>query len=314
MHDAVGLPQSLVGGSDGQGASGFAIESLDHGDYRLAFPASEQGEEVVVKDKKRNHVAETDTSRRQLLGLVAGAAALAPVLGAGEALAESPPPPAKGKAPPAPAKSAALAVRPYELPPLPYAKNALDGYLSAEILEIHHDKHHAGYVKGLNDAMAGLESARKKGDFSQIKALERAVAFHGSGHVLHTLYWNSMSPKGGGNPTGDLKQAIETSFGSVDAFRKQFAAATKAAEASSWGVLAWEPLGNRLITLAVEDHQNMGFQGSVPLLVCDVWEHAYYLRYKNDRGTYVDKFFDVANWDFAARRLAEARASTLTFG
>jgi Fe-Mn family superoxide dismutase len=201
--------------------------------------------------------------------------------------------------------------REYTLAPLPYAKNALDGYLSAEILELHHGKHHAGYVKGLNDALASLQAARGKGDFANIKALERAVAFHGSGHVLHTLYWNSMSPKGGGAPTGELKQAIEASFGSVDAFRKQFAAATKAAEASSWGVLAWEPLGNRLITLAVEDHQNMTVQGAVPLMVCDVWEHAYYLRYKADRGTYVDKFFDVVNWSYAADRLQAARQANL---
>lgn len=266
-----------------------------------------------MNEKKPHHVAETDPSRRQLLGLVAGAAALAPILAAGDALAQ-PPPPAKSNAAPPPAKPSGSEPKPYVLPPLPYAKNALDGYLSAEILEIHHDKHHAGYVKGLNDAMASMEAARKKGDFSQIKSLERALAFHGSGHVLHTLYWNSMSPKGGGNPTGDLKQAIETSFGSVDAFRKQFAAATKAAEASSWGALAWEPLGNRLIVLALEDHQNMGFQGSIPLMVCDVWEHAYYLRYKNDRGSYVDKFFDVVNWDFAAKRLKEARATPISFG
>ena len=107
------------------------------------------------------------------------------------------------------------------------------------------------------------------------------------------------------------QQAIVASFGSVDACRRQLAAAAKQAEASAWGVLAWEPLGNRLITLAVEDHQNMGFQGSVPLLVVDVWEHAYYLRYKNDRGTYVDRFFEVVNWKYAADRLEAARRATL---
>lgn len=261
---------------------------------------------------------ETIETRRQFLGLVAGAAAAAPLLAAGDAFAQKPPP-AKGAGSTGAKTGAAAAEgnvtpREYVLPPLPYAKNALDGYLSAEILELHHDKHHAGYVKGLNEALASMADARKKGDFAQIKSLERALAFHGSGHVLHTLYWNSMSPKGGGTPGGELAQAINASFGSFDAFRKQFAAATKAAEASSWGVLAWEPLGNRLLTLAVEDHQNMTVQGAVPLLVCDVWEHAYYLRYKNDRGTYVDKFFDVANWNFAAKRLQEARASQMTFG
>lgn len=259
---------------------------------------------------------QAEPTRRQMLGLVAGAALAAPLLGATEAFAAKPPPPKSGDKKAAAggtgtATAGAVKVREYVLPPLPYAKNALDGYLSAEILELHHDKHHAGYVKGLNDALAGLEQARSKGDFANIKPLERALAFHGSGHILHSLYWNSMSPNGGGAPTGDLKQAIDASFGSVDAFRKQFAAATKAAEASSWGVLAWEPLGNRLLTLAVEDHQNMTVQGAVPLLVCDVWEHAYYLRYKNDRGTYVDKFWDVVNWNYAAQRLQAARQAPL---
>ena len=201
-----------------------------------------------------------------------------------------------------------MSVKEYSLAPLPYAHNALDGYLSAEILELHHGKHHAGYVAGLNKALADLAEARSSGNFGAVKPLSRAVAFHGSGHVLHTFYWNSMSPNGGGEPGGDLKAALEASFGSVDAFRKHFAEATKNAEASGWGVLAWEPLGDRLVVLAAEVHQQMGVQGAVPLLVCDVWEHAYYLRYQNRRPEYVDKFFDVVNWGFAAERLAKARA------
>lgn len=260
---------------------------------------------------------EEGVGRRKVLGWMAGAALAAPLLTANEALAASkskaPAPAGKGKAAAAPAaKAAAAGINPgeYTLPPLPYAKNALDGYLSAEILELHHDVHHAGYVRGLNSALASMEEARKKSDFSQVKAHERALAFHGSGHVLHSLYWNSMSPNGGGEPKGALKSAIETSFGSVDGFRKQFAAATKAAEASAWGVLAYEPLGQRLVILASESHQNMAFQGSQPLIVCDVWEHAYYLRYKSDRGTYVDRFFDVINWDYASKRLSEITGSS----
>lgn len=193
------------------------------------------------------------------------------------------------------------------LPPLPYAKDALDGYLSAEILELHHDKHHAGYVKGLNDALAGLAEARTKSDFGRIKDLTRAVAFHGSGHVLHTLYWDSMSPKGGGEPGADLAKELERSFGSVDAFRKQFAAAAKNAEASGWGILAYDPMLARCVVLAAESHQQMALVGAIPLLVCDVWEHAYYLRYQNKRADYVDGFWTVANWEFAGRRLATAR-------
>ncbi|MCA8968293.1 MAG: superoxide dismutase [Planctomycetes bacterium] len=196
----------------------------------------------------------------------------------------------------------------YTLPDLPYSKDALDSYLSSEILELHHDKHHAGYVSGANAALEALAEARSKGDFKAVKAHSRALAFHGSGHVLHTLYWNSMSPNGGGDPTGELKTELEKSFGSIDGFRGHFKAATAQAEASGWGILAYEPLADRCVVLAAEVHQQMGVQGSIPLLVCDVWEHAYYLRYQNRRPDYVNGFFDVIHWDYAAKRLAAAKA------
>ncbi len=257
---------------------------------------------------------EPGVDRRRILGLMAGAAIAAPLLAAGDALAAAPAPaPGKDKSapPPAPVGTGAAAKKmspgEYTLPPLPYPKNALDGYLSAEILEIHHDVHHAGYVRGLNKTLADMADSRKKSDFAEVKAQERSLAFNGSGHILHSLYWNSMSPNGGGEPKGALKTALEASFGSVDAFRKQFAAATKAAEASAWGVLAYEPLGDRLVIIAPESHQNMGFQGSQPLLCCDVWEHAYYLRYKANRAQYVDRFFDVINWEYANQRLQAVR-------
>lgn len=227
--------------------------------------------------------------RRAAMGLMAGAAVTLAASGAGARSI-------------APVATPVAAPGEYTLPPLPYAANALDGYLSAEILELHHGKHHAGYVKGLNDTLAAMADARKKSDFAAIKHLERQLAFNGSGHALHTLYWNSMSPKGGGAPKPSLARAIELSFGSVDAFRAHFAAATKAAEASGWGILAWEPMGKRLVVLAAESHQQMGMHGAVPLIACDVWEHAYYLRYKNDRGTYVDRFFDVIDWSGAEER------------
>lgn len=195
----------------------------------------------------------------------------------------------------------------YTLPDLPYSKDALDSYLSSEILELHHDKHHAGYVTGANAALEALADARSKGDFKAVKAHSRALAFHASGHVLHTLYWNSMSPNGGGQPSGDLQQELIKSFGSVDAFRDHFKAATTQAEASGWGILAYEPMSASCVVLAAEVHQQMGVQGSIPLLVCDVWEHAYYLRYQNRRPDYVNGFFDVANWDYAAARLAKAK-------
>ncbi len=195
---------------------------------------------------------------------------------------------------------------PYVLPPLPYKSNELDSFLSAEILELHHDKHHAGYVKGLNAAQDALAEARTKGDFALVKHWTRQVAFHGSGHLLHTLYWNSMSPQGGGEPTPKVKKWLEAAFGTFDAFKKQFAQTCKDVEGSGWGILAFEPAGNRMIVLGAEVHQQMGVHGAIPLIVCDVWEHAYYLKYQNKRGDYVDKFFDVVNWKFAHEQLKAA--------
>ena len=234
-----------------------------------------------------------DPSRRRVLGMMMGAAVAAPILAGRTALAGSP----HGAAPSAE----------YTLPPLPYPTNALDGFLSQEILELHHGKHHAGYVRGLNETLVAMAEAREKGNFASIKSLSRALAFHGSGHVLHTTYWHSMSPSGGGEPGPVLRALLGKSFGSTDAFRQHFAAATKATEASGWGILAYESLGDRLLVLTAESHQQMGVPGTLPLLACDVWEHAYYLRYRNRRAEYVDRFFEVINWGFAERHLAALR-------
>ncbi|MDI9430317.1 MAG: superoxide dismutase [Planctomycetota bacterium] len=197
----------------------------------------------------------------------------------------------------------------YTLPPLPYGYDALEPLYDERTLTIHHTRHHAGYVNGLNSTLAKLEAARASGDYSAIKALSRDLAFNGSGHVLHTLFWNSMSPEKPAPPQADdgLRQAMTRSFGSVEAVQKQFAAATKAAEASGWGVLAYEPIADRLLILQAEKHQNLAFTDTVALLVCDVWEHAYYLKYANDRGAWVDNFMKMANWPFAAQRLEAAR-------
>ena len=137
----------------------------------------------------------------------------------------------------------------YLLPPLPYAYDALKPFLSEALLTLHHDGHHAGYVRGLNGTLSSLADARKTGRLGGIQALSRALAFHGSGHVLHTLYWASMRPKGGGKPAGALGRRLVGDFGSFEAFRSQFAAAAKAVEGSGWGVLAWEPVGKRLMIL-----------------------------------------------------------------
>ena len=175
---------------------------------------------------------------------------------------------------------------------------------------MHHEKHHAAYVKGLNTALEKLDAARKAGDFAAVKALSQAVAFHGSGHILHCMFWNSMSPaqiKNPQPPTGDLADAIKASFGSFDSCWAQFAAATKDVEGSGWGVLAYEPVGDKLLVLQAEKHQNLTVWGVTPLLVCDVWEHAYYLKYQNKRPDWVDAFKGLANWSFAAKMLAAAK-------
>jgi len=194
----------------------------------------------------------------------------------------------------------------FVLPSLPYDYKALEPLYDARTLEIHHTKHHAGYVKGLNSTLDKLAAARKSGDYGAVTALSRDLAFHGSGHVLHCLFWNSMTPGGLKTPEM-LAVAMKDSFGSVEAGQAQFAAATKAVEGSGWGVLAYGPVSDKLFILQCEKHQNLAVWGVVPLLVCDVWEHAYYLLYQNRRPDWVDAFMKLANWEFAAQRLAEAR-------
>lgn len=194
----------------------------------------------------------------------------------------------------------------YVLPDLPYAPDALEPLYERRALEIHHGKHHAGYVKGLNATIEKIAAARESGGLADIKSLSRDLAFHGSGHVLHSLFWRSMAP-GGAKPDGAFTRALADSFGSVSAFTKHFAAATKAVEASGWGVLAYEPLSGKMLVLQAEKHQDLTVWGVIPLLVCDVWEHAYYLQYANDRGAWVDSFMRLADWSFAGGRHACCR-------
>ncbi|MBN1422566.1 MAG: superoxide dismutase [Planctomycetes bacterium] len=192
----------------------------------------------------------------------------------------------------------------YLLPPLPYAYDALEPHIDEATLRTHHDKHHAGYVKGLNAALAALAEARAKGDASAVPGLVKKIAFHGSGHVLHSLYWLNLSPKGGGEPTGDLAAAIRREFGSYAAFKKELVAATNAVEGSGWGILVREPWSGHLAVLGAEKHENFTVWGAIPLLVIDVWEHAYYLKYKNMRTSYVDAIFNVIDWEAVGLRYA----------
>ncbi|MBX6388776.1 MAG: superoxide dismutase [Frankia sp.] len=195
----------------------------------------------------------------------------------------------------------------YSLPDLPYDYAALEPAISGEIIELHHDKHHAAYVAGANTTLDKLAEAREKGDFAAIVGLEKTLAFNVSGHVLHSIYWQNLSPDGGDKPDGALADAIDASFGSFDAFRAQLTAATTTVQGSGWGVLAYDQLSDRLLVEQVYDHQgNVGI-GNIPLLVFDAWEHAWYLQYKNVKADYVSALWNIVNWADVAARLAAAR-------
>jgi len=198
----------------------------------------------------------------------------------------------------------------HELPPLPYDYKALEPYIDEQTMHLHHDIHHKGYVDGLNNAEKKLAEARAAGDYALVKHWSREAAFHGSGHFMHAMFWPNMAPAGkggGGEPTGALAEQIKKDFGSFDAFKKHYSAAAVAVEGSGWAVLAWQPQGNQLVILQSEKHQQLTQWGVVPLLVCDVWEHAYYLKYQNKRAAYVEAWWNVANWADVAARLAKAR-------
>jgi Fe-Mn family superoxide dismutase len=183
----------------------------------------------------------------------------------------------------------------HQLPPLPYPEDALEPVIDKKTVNIHYHKHFAGYIKGLNKTLGQLEKARTSGDYQWIRALSRNLAFNGSGVVLHWIYFTTIGPKPS-QPSKAFSKLTSKSFGSFDAFWKQFAAASKAVEASGWGILAWEPFSNHLTVHQAEKHENLTSWGVMPLMVCDVWEHAYYLKYQNRRAEYVDNFKKIINW------------------
>lgn len=195
----------------------------------------------------------------------------------------------------------------HKLPPLPYPYDALQPYIDEEIMRLHHSEHHKSYVDGLNKAEKEMEKARKNGDFELIKHWEREAAFHGAGHYLHTIFWHVMDPKGGGNPKGALLEQIKLDFGSFANFKEHFSEAAKAVEAVGWAILVWAPRAGRLEILTAEKHQNLSQWDVIPILPLDVWEHAYYLQYKNNRKLYVDNWWNVVNWDHASERFATAK-------
>lgn len=197
----------------------------------------------------------------------------------------------------------------YTLPDLPYDYGALAPAISGEIMELHHDKHHAAYVKGTNDTLDQLAEARANGALGGLVGLEKTLAFNLSGHKLHSIFWTNLSPEGGDRPEGVLADRIVEDFGSFDAFKSQLTTATAAVQGSGWGVLAFDPLGERLIITQVYDHHGNAALDTTPLLVFDAWEHAYYLQYKNVRPDYVQKLWDIINWENVSDRFNAVASS-----
>lgn len=196
----------------------------------------------------------------------------------------------------------------HELPALPYASNALEPYYDEATVTLHHDKHHAAYVTGQNKAEEMLAQARETGEYAAIQLWEKQLAFHASGNSLHTLFWENMGPSAGGDPTGSLAKQIETDFGSVEAFKKQFSAAAAAVEGSGWVMLGWMPEWKKLYVLQVENHQKLVVPGVEPLLVIDVWEHAYYLKYQNRRPEWIENWWKIVNWQNVQKRFEKFKA------
>lgn len=194
----------------------------------------------------------------------------------------------------------------HRLPPLPYPYNALEPYIDEKTMRIHHDKHHQSYVDGLNKAELQLADSRKTGNFDLVKHWERELAFHGAGHYLHTIFWNVLSPLGGGRPSGALMDALDSSFGSYDSFKQQFSEAAANVEGGGWAILVWSPRSRRLEILTAEKHQNLSQWDVVPLLPLDVWEHAYYLKHQNNRANYIKDWWKVVNWPYVSKRYSQA--------
>lgn len=194
----------------------------------------------------------------------------------------------------------------HRLPSLPYAYNALEPYINEEIMRLHHTKHHQSYVDGLNKAENMLVQARKDRKFELVKHWSRELAFHGSGHYLHTIFWNNMSPNGGGEPKGMLLEAIKDYFGSYDVFKHHFTEAAKAVEGVGWAILVWSPRARHLEILQSERHMLLTQWDTIPLLALDVWEHAYYLQYKNNRADYISNWWKIVNWKDVEERFLKA--------
>ena len=208
---------------------------------------------------------------------------------------------------------------PFELPKLPYAYDALEPHIDAQTMEIHHGKHHQGYVDKLIGALEGYDDLQKKSvedlvtDIDSVPDdIRTAVRNHGGGHANHTLFWNIMSPDGGGKPENNLAEMIDLSFGSFDSFQQKFADAATSRFGSGWAWLVYPERsrridGDQLQIISTPNQDSPLSDGMVPLLGLDVWEHAYYLKYQNKRADYIDAWWNVVNWEEVSNRYKEAK-------
>ena len=198
----------------------------------------------------------------------------------------------------------------YTLPDLDYDYAALEPHISGRIMQLHHDKHHAAYVAGANTALDLMAEAREKNDLTWINKLQKDLAFNLGGHVNHSIFWKNLSPEGGDKPTGELASAIDQYFGSYDSFRAHFTASAMGIQGSGWSILAWDVLGQRLIIEQLYDQQGNLVAASVPLLMLDMWEHAFYLDYQNVKADYVAAFWNIVSWGDVQARFEAARGQT----
>jgi len=198
----------------------------------------------------------------------------------------------------------------YTLPELGYDYAALEPHISATIMELHHTKHHQAYVTGANGALTAMAAARDTGDFTNINKLEKDLAFNLGGHVNHSIFWTNLSPDGGAAPVGSLASAIDENFGSFEKFTAHFTATALGVQGSGWAVLAWDSIGQKLIIIQLFDQQGNLPAGIVPVLMLDVWEHAYYLDYRNVRADYVKAFWNIVSWGNVQQRFDSATQKT----
>ncbi|WP_084037878.1 superoxide dismutase [Demequina sp. NBRC 110053] len=197
----------------------------------------------------------------------------------------------------------------YTLPDLSYDYGALDPHIAGEIMELHHSKHHAAYVAGANTALEKMAAARESGDFGPIAGLEKALAFNLGGHTNHSVFWTNMSPDGGDKPTGELAAAIDEHFGSFDGFQAHFTNNAMTIMGSGWSILAWDSIGSKLVIVQLYDQQGNVPVGLIPLLMLDMWEHAFYLQYRNVKADYVKAWWNVVDWGNVQQRFITATAT-----